>query len=80
MPRSTTVDKQEAVQTLLVSLRTEKGLRQVDLAERLGKPQSFVSKYESGERRLDFAEVYSVCEALDVPFVEFAERFVKALK
>ena len=71
---------QETLQELLVSLRTEAGLRQVDLAERLGKPQSFVSKYESGERRLDLTELHGVCKALDISLITVAERFEKALK
>ena len=37
--------------------RLEAGLTQVQVAERLGKPQSFVSKAESGERRIDFVEL-----------------------
>lgn len=39
-------------------------LTQTDLAYRLQRPQSFVSKYESGERRLDVIEFIQVCEAL----------------
>jgi transcriptional regulator with XRE-family HTH domain len=80
MHRSTLVNKQEVLQTLLIAMRTETGLRQVDLAERLGKPQSFVSKYESGERRLDIIELLAVCDALGISLIDFAERFVKALK
>lgn len=44
--------------------RERQGLTQAELASRLGKPQSFVSKYESGERRLDVVEFVSVCDAL----------------
>ena len=49
---------------LLVSARRDAGLRQVDLAERLGKPQSFVSKVERGERRLDVVELIVVARAI----------------
>ncbi|MGA2984328.1 MAG: helix-turn-helix transcriptional regulator [Terriglobia bacterium] len=70
----------ERLRVLLISLRSEARLRQIDLAERLGKPQSFVSKYENGERRLDLAEVYSICKALNISFVAFAERLEKTLK
>ena len=42
---------------LLRDIRREASLRQVELAKRLGKPQSFVSKYESGERRLDLLDI-----------------------
>ena len=45
---------------LLIAERKSAGLTQQDLADRLGKPQSFVSKYERGERRLDVVEFISV--------------------
>lgn len=48
----------------LVKIRTEKGLTQSIVAKNLGRPQSFVSKYESGERNLDFIEVFEVLESL----------------
>ena len=50
--------------TLLRELRHQAGLTQVQVAERLDLPQSFVSKYESGERRLDVIELRHVAEAL----------------
>jgi transcriptional regulator with XRE-family HTH domain len=78
MPKELTMA--ERLRVLLISLRSEARLRQSDLAERLGKPQSFVSKYENGERRLDLAEVYSICKALNISFVAFAERLEKTLK
>ncbi len=60
---------------LLRQLREDAEVRQVDLAEALGKPQSFVSKVESGERRLDLLELRTYCEALDVSLVDFVGRF-----
>lgn len=41
----------------LKETRIEAGLSQQDVADKLGKPQSFISKIESGERRLDVAEI-----------------------
>lgn len=55
---------------LLRSIREDAGLRQADVAERLDEPQSFVSKYETGERRLDLIELRQVCEALGVTLVD----------
>lgn len=49
---------------LLLEERKSAGLTQKELAERLGKPQSFVSKYERGERRLDVAEFLIVVRAM----------------
>jgi transcriptional regulator with XRE-family HTH domain len=49
---------------LLIEARARAGLKQEGVAERLGRPQSFVSKYESGERRLDVVEFLEVCAAV----------------
>ena len=51
---------------LLVRLRQEKGITQTQLAEKLKRPQSFVSKYESGERRLDLIEFLEIAKALQI--------------
>lgn len=64
---------------LLRQLRVEARLRQADLAERLGRPQSFVSKYESGERRLDLVELRDICSILGIPLAEFVQRFEEAI-
>ncbi|MCY3802229.1 MAG: helix-turn-helix transcriptional regulator [Chloroflexi bacterium] len=50
----------------LVSARKAAGLTQQDVANRLDRLQSFVSKYERGERRLDVVEFVTVCRALEV--------------
>ena len=60
---------------MLRALRLEKGLTQVDLAARLGLPQSYVSKYETGERRVDFVETALICDALGIGIESFAARF-----
>ncbi|MBI3054031.1 MAG: helix-turn-helix transcriptional regulator [Betaproteobacteria bacterium] len=49
-----------------------KNLSQTEVAARLGRPQSYVSKYETGERRLDFAETVFVCDALGIGIEKFA--------
>ncbi|MGB3721578.1 MAG: helix-turn-helix transcriptional regulator [Pacificimonas sp.] len=49
----------------LIEVRAEAGISQAGLATRLGRPQSFVSKYENGERRLDIAEFVAILEQLD---------------
>ena len=59
---------------LLRELRTEKGLTQVQLSETLGMPQSFVSKYETGERRLDVIELREVCQSLGTTLPAFAKK------
>jgi transcriptional regulator with XRE-family HTH domain len=59
---------------LLRELRHEAGLTQVQVAAWLGVPQSFVSKYESGERRLDVVELGHVAGALEVSLQHVLER------
>src|SRR4051812_1530630 len=59
---------------LLHTLRTEAGLTQVQIAERLGVPQSFVSKYEAGQRRLDVIELGNVAEALGTTTAAILDR------
>ena len=61
-------------------MRLEAGLRQIDLAKRLAQPQSFVSKYESGERRLDLPELRQVCKAAGISLGDFISRFEDSLK
>jgi transcriptional regulator with XRE-family HTH domain len=59
----------------LRSAREKQGLTQVEVAERLGESQSFVSKCERGERRLDIVEVRAFCRAIGISFVEFVREF-----
>lgn len=63
------------LRSLLRQIRAEAGLRQQDLADRLQQPQSFVSKYEIGERRLDLLEVREICSACGITLRDFVERF-----
>ena len=67
----------EKVAALLRTVRSETGTTQADLANRLKVPQSFVSKYETGERRLDLPELRKICKALGISLVEFVRRFEK---
>lgn len=65
MRKSLRTPRQEQLQGLLIRLRKSKNLTQAEVAERLGRPQSFVAKYEGGERRLDVAEFIEVARALE---------------
>lgn len=57
-------DQYKRIGATLAAERKRLDVTQVDLASRLGKPQSFVSAYESGQRRLDLVEFLRVAEAL----------------
>jgi transcriptional regulator with XRE-family HTH domain len=56
---------------LLKEKRIKSGLTQKEIALRLKKPQSFISKYESGLRRIDVIEYMEICIALDVDPTQF---------
>jgi transcriptional regulator with XRE-family HTH domain len=71
--------EQKLVGSILREYRESATLRQVDVANRLGQPQSFVSKYESGERTLDLLEARLVCRVLGIPIQELIERIEAAL-
>lgn len=66
--------------SLMAELRETAKLPQSELAARLGAPQSFVSKYESGERRLDVIEFVSVCDALGVAPDLILKKLIKTLR
>ena len=59
--------------------REDAGLTQAQLAERLAATQSWVSKCERGERRLDIVEVRTWCRALGISFPAFATQFESIL-
>jgi transcriptional regulator with XRE-family HTH domain len=80
VPKSIFSHSQLKLQELLRQHRVTASLNQTELAKKLGRPQSFVSKYESGERRLDLIELHQICQALNVPFSEFAKKFEKTLR
>ena len=56
----------EALTAVLKRTRKHCGLTQMALAARLDKPQSYVSKYESGERRLDVIEFLTIAQKMEV--------------
>ncbi len=64
-----------AFRALLKELRQNSELTQKEVACRLKRPQSYVSKYELGERRLEFIETAEICDALGVDLAEFARLF-----
>jgi transcriptional regulator with XRE-family HTH domain len=74
------MEQRKRLLTLSRELRLEAGLTQTELAARIEKDQTFVSKYERGERRLDILEIREVCRALGISLEEFARRLEKALK
>ena len=64
----------ELLRSELKDARLQAKLHQVDLAKRLKKPQSYISKVESGERNLDVIEFISYCEALEIEPSKWLKR------
>ncbi|WP_332770513.1 helix-turn-helix domain-containing protein [Phenylobacterium sp.] len=64
MPKSTFTDAYARMLQMLVALRKDAGVTQVELSQRLGKPQPFVSNFERGRRRIDVIEFYAITKAL----------------
>ena len=77
MTKSAFTAKYERFRLLLVEARQTAQLTQVELAKKLARPQSYVSKYERGERRLDVVEFLDVVRALNVDPLEFMANLEK---
>jgi len=74
MTKSVFTTRYDQFRCLLATARKDTGITQVDLARRLSRPQSFVSKFERGERRLDVIEFLDVAAALGIDPIEFLSR------
>ena len=68
---------QIAFRELMTNARKAAGLTQQELASKLGKPQSFVAKYEAGERRIDVVEFIAICRELSVDSVGMLKKLAK---
>ncbi len=64
---------------LLYRLRINAGITQSQLAKILSVPQSFVSKVETGERRINIIELNEICKALGSSIIEFVTVLEKEL-
>lgn len=79
MPRSVFTDAYAVLLDVLVDARKRAGLTQVELSERLGKPQPFISKVERGVRRIDVIEFYAIARALRLEPLTLFARLSKRL-
>jgi transcriptional regulator with XRE-family HTH domain len=78
MLKSTHTPAQKLLCKSLKAAREEAGLTQKELADRLSEPQSFVSRFESGERRLDVVEYIHVSRALEIDPVALLRKIVRS--
>lgn len=79
MPRPIYSDHHSAFRRLLVEPRSNSGLRQEDVAAKLLKPQSFISKIERGERGLDVIEFLGLMKAINADPHEFLDRLLSEM-
>ena len=74
MGKSIHSPQHQKLRELLITARKKAKLTQAEVAQRLGRPQSFVAKNEGGERRLDVIEFIDVARALDADAVKLLRR------
>jgi transcriptional regulator with XRE-family HTH domain len=76
-PRVKHLQRQEAERLggLLREAREKAGLTQGYMAERLGRPQQYVSAAELGRQRLDLWELVRICRAIGVPLADVVRRY-----
>ena len=79
MPRSRFTTAYSILLETLVSARKEASVTQVELGERLGRRQTFVSSFERGDRRLDVIEFYAIAKALGYEPEKLFARLTKQL-
>lgn len=79
MRKSIYSPEQAALVRLLREKRKEAGLSQLEVAKRLSRSQSFVSKYESGELRLDLVELSLVCRALGMSLSSLVRQYERRI-
>lgn len=79
MSKSTFTAEYRCFTRLLRATRERAGVTQVDLAKRLKQTQSYVSKVERGERRLDLVQLKWWCTALGTSVAAFVREFERAL-
>ena len=75
MKRSPNDNLRKLLRKELKTLRISKNITQKELAKKLKTNQSYISKYESGERCLDLIEVYEICKKLNYNFLDFVKKF-----
>lgn len=79
MPKSVFTDANQAVIAVLTAARRAAGVKQKDLARKLGKSQSFVSRIEGGQRRVDVIEFYAIARALGADPTKLYSQIAEAL-
>lgn len=74
MTRSLRTPGHQALMQVLVETRKSKGITQQELADRLDRPQSYIAKVETGERRLDVIEFIEWASYLDTDAADLLRK------
>ena len=72
-------DEYNALRKALKKLRKNHGLSQLELSKIIDKPRTFVTKYETADRNLDFVEVIKICKACEKDPIEFLKEYLDSL-
>jgi transcriptional regulator with XRE-family HTH domain len=62
---------------ILVAARKQKGVRQAELARATGKTQTFVTRFEAGQRRIDVIELLALCEIIGIDAVKLIRELLQ---
>ena len=79
MTKSVFTDEYSILLKTLILVRKKAGITQVELAKKLKQPQSYISKYEHGERRLDVIEFVEIVNALGARPVDVFLSFISEI-
>lgn len=77
MTKSALSPRYEIFRELLIEHRKARQITQLQLADALAKPQSYISKYESGERRLDVIEFIDIADVLQIDKIELLNEIIR---
>ena len=74
------LNQQNHLVKILRKIRLDANLRQTDLSKLLNRPQSYVSKYESGSQNLDLLEIRQICLITGITLQKFVELLESSLQ
>ena len=77
MTKSVFTESYKKLCELLVDARKNASMTQQQVANKLNRPQSFVTKYEKGERRLDIIELIEIVDILNIDIIKIIKAIQK---
>ena len=74
---SITTKRHQRLIEILIDARKRAGIRQAELARRVGKTQTFVARFEAGQRRIDAIELLALCEIIGIDPLKVVRKLLK---